>query len=334
MDPSDLMLAVVNLWVQTLLGVPTPSDLKEESLETKVVYSALYDLKVRQCAKLVVKMRKLSLRLAASGKSPKNAGMEKGWQWANLLQTCAEDPENASTSWAHFILRMVSDSQDIMGEGTLSSAYLFAAKLHAVVSQMETETRKLRVEKKALKEDKGEKILVKATKRLRAQVKARLGAAELQVAPTSTAGTIALRQAYSSAKKTVPLSSLSPTPSKSSQSSSSYSAPTFELTKRVGPSPSIPSVNPADVTHGLVMAQRLVCKKAQQVKPIIVDGNPVGFVSHSSVTCVKPSVGGEVKLNLRAHTTKKSRRSVPASPKGRRTHKVTSRRSRRSRSRE
>jgi len=322
MDPSDLMLAVVNLWVQTLLGIPNPSDLKEGSLETKVVYSALYDLKVRQCAKLVMKMRKLSLRLAASGKSPKNAGVAKGWEWANLLQTCAEDPQNASTSWAHFILRMVTDSQDVMGEGTLSSAYLFGAKLHAVVAQMETEARKLGVEKKALGEDKGEKILVKATKTLRAQVKARLGSAELQVAPTSTAGTITLRQAYSSAKKTVPLSSLSPRSTRSR--SSSYSSPTFELAKR-RPTP-YPSVDPADVEHGLVMAQRLMCKKAHQVKPILADGKPVGFVSQTTVACVKPM--------LRTHPTKKSKRTVAKSPKSKRTHKVKSRRSRRSRSKE
>lgn len=323
MDPSDLMLAVVNLWVQTLLGVPTPSDLNEGSLDTKVVYSALYDLKVRQCAKLIMKMRKLSLRLAASGKSPKNAGVTKGWEWTNLLQTCAEDPQNTSTSWGHFILRMVSDSQDVMGEGTLSSAYLFGAKLHAVVSQMETEVRNLGVEKKALREDKGEKILIKAAKTLRAQVKARLGSAELQLAPTSSAGTIALRQAYSSAKKTVPLSSLSPKSTKSSKPSS-YSSPTFKLAKRTPPP--YPSVNPADVKHGLLMAQRLSCKKVHQVKPILADGKPVGFVSQTTVACVKPLV--------RTHATKKSKRAVAKSPNGLRTHKVKSRRSRRSRSKE
>lgn len=289
MHPSDLMLAVVNLWVQTLLGVPTPTDLQEHTLETEVVYSALYDMKVRDCAKLIMRMRKLSLRLAASGASPQNAAVARGWQWAALLQASEEDPETPATAWAHFIRRMAEDAQGVMGAGTLSAVYLFGAKLHAVVAQMETEARKIgkHVLRAPVKEDAAERMLVEATKALRAQVKARLGAAELQLQPPgSAAGVVTLRQATASAMKTRPLSALTPSSASpgTGRSVDRYSAPTFQLATTPTQTP---VVHPEDIQHAAELAQ-LVCQKSVQVVPLTSGKKRVGFAATATIRCTSP----------------------------------------------
>ena len=172
---ASIVTETLVLWLGSLEGAPQPPP--SSSLVETMAYVALYNVVLRRCAKLVLKLRTHSLALARQGSETDNK-LAEGWSLEALVTTCGADPATPKTSWSHYIQKIVADSQDAAGPNTLGAVLLTYYKLRSVLGQMQTKGRRLGLTSVAgfgVKEDPLVAALGENAKRLYTKTKAALG---------------------------------------------------------------------------------------------------------------------------------------------------------------